>query len=175
MSAPSHSCSTREASWAKLDRAPGSGLREPQQRDRQGDRQRSRRRQPGAAWELAADHQAGGGNVVARRAQLGDDTVDEPLPTVGRRRVGDREAVALAEVARLGVDRVPVGERGGHRDADADRKRQRQPAVVVGVLADQVDAPGGEGDDQLAAVARAIGRLAAEGSQRRRPHTRVVA
>ena len=54
------------------------------------------------------------------------------------------EAVALAEIAARGLDRVPCSGLGGDRDASLDREREAEAVVVVGVLADQVDPPRGE-------------------------------
>src|SRR3954471_2549042 len=84
---------------------------------------------------------------MAGPPQLGDDAADERAPAIGRAVVVEREAVALAEVERLGLDR-PLGAGGRlDRDAGGDRERQAEAVVVVGVLADQVDAPGPEGAD----------------------------
>ena len=55
------------------------------------------------------------------------------------------ELVALAEVERNRLDRAAAEPRGGDGDARGHGERHRQPVVVIGVLADQVHAPGGEG------------------------------
>ncbi len=49
------------------------------------------------------------------------------------------EAVALAQVVRVRLDRGAGSGLGGHRDAALDGEREAETVVVVGVLADQVD------------------------------------
>ena len=68
---------------------------------------------------------------------------------VGALRRGERELVLLAEVERARLDPVAGQRLGGHRDAAVDRERQREPGVVVGVLADQVHAARPAGADRL--------------------------
>ncbi len=79
-------------------------------------------------------------------AQLGDGAAHERAPAVARAR---RSSSANVVVARRGRRRARLTRRSAlarARDDDAlrDRERQREAAVVVGVLADQVDAPGRE-------------------------------
>ena len=59
---------------------------------------------------------------------------------------GERERVPLAEVGGVRLDPLPAERLGRDCDAAVDRERQRQAAVVVRVLADQVHAAGAARD-----------------------------
>jgi hypothetical protein len=76
-------------------------------------------------------------------AQLGDRATHECAPAAGAPRVVSGEGVGLAEIERLGADLAAVERLRLDRHAAVDRERQRQAAVVVRVLADQVDAARG--------------------------------
>jgi hypothetical protein len=80
--------------------------------------------------------------------------VHERAPALRPTWLGERELVALAEVERVRLEQSPAVLLRCERlrtngDALGDRERQREALVVVGVLADQVDAPRGEGPDAL--------------------------
>ena len=78
--------------------------------------------------------------------QLAGGPADEPAPATRRLHGGEREAVALAQIGRRRVDPRRIERRRTDGHPFADRERQREPLVVVGVLADQVGATGSEGD-----------------------------
>jgi hypothetical protein len=120
------------------------GPRHREQGERQGDLQRSRRRQARARGHVARDLQLRGPH-----GQLGDHPAHVGPPAAGARRGGEREAVLLAEVERAGDDLVAAERRGGDRHPGGDGEGQAEPVVVVGVLADQVHAAGREGDGAL--------------------------
>ena len=123
---------------------------EREQREAERRLQRGRGGEPGAAREVALDLQA------ARRAARSRRRAARPRcrartrasrsTRAGRR---EREGVVLAEVERAGLDPVAVESARGDGDAALDRERQREAAVVVGVLADQVDAAGAARRDPL--------------------------
>ena len=162
VSAPTQSFSTREHSFASSIRS-GSGAPATPSRARQSAVSSAADEERPEPWGTSPSKlEARGDELDAGGAELRDRAAHERAPAVRRLGRGERELVALAEVARLGLDAVAVEPGGGHRDAAVDRERQREPAVVVGVLADQVDAaraarpnrrqssrprPGGPGDD----------------------------
>ncbi len=119
----------------------------------QGEAQRDLERggggEAGAGRQLAGEVDAGADEREAFAGELGDGPVHERAPAVGGLGRRGRELVALVEIARVRVHAVRVGRiarKGVGADGDAfgDRERQRETFVVVGVLADQVDAPGRE-------------------------------
>ena len=116
---------------------------EGQQRERQRGLERGARGEPAPARQVAGEHEMRRPQLVARRLQLGDHPAVEVLPAPHPLRLG--ELVVLAEVER--VDLPARRRRRGHRHPALDRERHRQPAVVVGVLADQVDPAGAERAD----------------------------
>ena len=138
LGAKRHAC---ELAW----REPDSG--EHAQRLRRRDRQRGRGGEPGADRHVARHSHAGprasGGGT--RRVQLAHHAGDVRGPPGGT-------SVTPIDARRLAVERRDQLEhavlRGTDGDAGARRRRQRQhgTAVVVGVLADQVDPPGRRGD-----------------------------
>src|SRR4029079_1252962 len=73
-----------------------------------------------------------------------------------RLRLVDGERVGLPQVERVRLDapRRPVHRLD--RDAGGDRERQAEAVVVVGVLADEVDAAGPEGADRGHRTPRSI-------------------
>jgi hypothetical protein len=89
------------------------------QRQRHGDLERAGRAEPGALREICVDAPAQPDGRPAERSQL--------LIDGGRERRAQLEAVG-------GLER--------ERDPELDRDREGEPAAVVGVLADQVHAPG---------------------------------
>ena len=54
------------------------------------------------------------------------------------------EALELAEVERVRLDRGALERLSGHGDPALDREGEAEAVVVVGVLADQVDPSGSE-------------------------------
>jgi hypothetical protein len=99
--------------------------------------------------EVALDRQPAGADGVPRGDELGDRAADERPPALGPAGVGEREGILLAEVDGVGADLV-AGERlRRHGHPALDRERQRQPVVVVRVLADQVHAARAAGRDPL--------------------------
>ncbi len=109
---------------------------------------------PGGSWPLISTRAATSG----KPARVSSAT----LPRTNARQPGagsgssERELVALVEIACVGTDAPGAGgvrrlRLGAHGHPFGDRKRQRQPLVVVGVLADQVHAPGRE---RRAAISR---------------------
>ena len=115
-------------------------------------RQRRRGGQPRAARHVAADLERRAGSGVPGLAS----SATAPRTKARQPSAGARGARAGSCRARRGRRRTPrrrlaarPGSRadGADRDPLRDRERQREAIVVVGVLADQVDAPGGEGGD----------------------------
>ena len=88
---------------------------------------------------------AGAGGANSRGGELGDDAMDERPPPGGRARgsVG-LEPVGLGEVQRVRLDAPVARRRRAYGDPLGDGERQGQAVVVVGELADQVEAPGSE-------------------------------
>ena len=140
MWAPTQSFSTREHSFASSIRS-GSGSPATASRARH------------SAVSMAADDDRPTPRVRSlsivsrhgRRAwpaggQLGHRAAHERAPALRALRRGELELVLLAEVERARLDAVAVERLGGDGDAAVDRERQREPVVVVGVLADQVHA-----------------------------------
>ena len=121
-----------------------------EQRERERHLERGGRREPGPARHVAADRQLGAPKAVAGALQLRHRPAHEGCPPVGPRRRGQLEGVGLAELggARANLAVRPVARL--HRDPELDRERQAEPVVVVGVLADQVDAPRPERADGIA-------------------------
>ena len=109
-----------------------------------GDFQRGRRTQARAFRHGAADQQVGGRDGEARAHQFlrHADGVIGPMPRrVERAEIG---RVPLAHLlAEFGIDAqlaVRAGGRRGDIGGQIERHRQHEPQVVIGVLADQVDA-----------------------------------
>ncbi len=154
MRAPAQSFSTREHSRASATRSRGRStasapsVAELEQREAERDGQRRRGGEAGAARHAAGDLQARGQQREPGSAELGDRAVDVGAPALRRDRVLEREAVALVEVGGECLDErlaaVPLERGGAHLHALGDREGQREPAVVIGVLADHVDAAGRE-------------------------------
>ena len=88
------------------------------------------------------------GGAAARRPCRAR-TRASPSRALGRRRT------RRARRGRARRPRSASARRRGDGDAAVDRERHREPVVVVGVLADQVDAAGAERDDPLRQGARA--------------------
>ena len=80
----------------------------------------------------------------ARVGQLGDGAAHERAPALDTRAVCQRERILLIEIDGMRTNAALGARLRCDDDALGDRERQRQAAVVVGVLADQVDAPRGE-------------------------------
>src|SRR3954470_13686643 len=117
------------------------GVGQRDQRERERRRERGRGGETAAAREVALDREAGRRERVSGVLELRDHPAHERAPALRGVAVVEREGVALAEVARLGLD-AALPERRGDGDAAVDRERQREALVVVGVLADQVHAAG---------------------------------
>ena len=139
------------------------------EREAQRDRERRGGGEAGAQWQVPAELQASADKRNARAGELGDDTPHERTPAGRGRGLCQRELVTLVQVARVGVHKLLAGRAAGrglgaHCDALGDRERQGQPEVVVGALADQVDAPARTHRSAQAARAIASRSLAAEDS-----------
>ena len=142
---------------------------------RQAERGLERRRggQAGALRDVARERQPRAADLDARRAQLRHRPAHERPPAVRAAGRGGVEAVGLAEVARLRAD-LAAGERlGFDRDATVDRERQREAAVVVGVLADQVDAAGAERADHARRTTPAAQDTSLDGMTEQPPTSRL--
>ncbi len=142
VSAPTQSFSTREHSFASSTRSGSAAPATLEQREAQRGLQRGRGGEARALRHVALDRQPRGRELDAGGGELATVPRTNARQPSARGGSGERERVALAEVARLRLDAVAVQPLGGHGDAAVDRERQREPAVVVGVLADQVDAAG---------------------------------
>ena len=144
--APTQSFSTREHSRASSTRsAARSSPASAEQREAQRDLQRGDRRQPGAARHVAGDRS------VAGRTSCPPPASSATVPRTNARQPSARARSASAKRSSSPEVAGPPprsGRRdrlGAHRHAVGDRERQREAAVVVGVLADQVDAAGAAG------------------------------
>ena len=122
---------------------------ELEQREAQRDLERRRGGQPGAARQVAADLKRGAADVDAEHLELGGHADHERAPAALALALADGEGEVLVEVARVRADHEVVAGDGVDANALRDRERQREAAVVVGVLADQVDASGAERGDAL--------------------------
>ena len=114
---------------------------------------------PAPCSQIAADLQARAHQRNAGSPQLGGGAPHERAPALRAGDLGELELVQLVEVARVGVDalgagRVGLGRLRAHDHALGDRERQREALVVVGVLADQVHAPGREARPRAHAARR---------------------
>ena len=137
------------ADLGQLDAVPLGLATERDHRQRQRDLERGRRRQPGTAGDVPGDPQPGAAHGHPSALELGRGPAHERPPPASPRRIGQLEAVAAREVDRDRLDprcaeRLPL-----HGHALADRERERQPEVVVGVLSDQVDPTGSEHGDAI--------------------------
>ena len=114
-----------------------------------GDGQRGRGGQAGAARARAADLQARAERAAGRprraRRRRRARTRASPRRARGRRARSCRARRGRARAPRPLVRVRAVECHGADRDALLDRERQREALVVVGVLADHVDAARGEG------------------------------
>ena len=98
--------------------------------------------------------------------QLGDDAAHERAPAArGGGGSDSAKLVVLAEIERRARRSRAAAAPRAHGHALADRERQREAVVVVGVLADQVDASGGE----RAPRSRGTGDRLAQGARRSPP------
>ena len=149
-SSPSARRPSRSRSASTAWRAPcrsGSGRAgQRDQREHQRDLERGRGGEPGAARHVAA--------ISSRAPRSGTPAPAARRPRRARTRASRRRRPgrASANASRSPRSVATASIRGSasasraDRDALADRERQREPLVVVGVLADQVDAAGGERD-----------------------------
>ena len=143
---------SRSASRGARARAGAAARRRPPRRGRgrarptARPRRRARRR---AARRRAISSRQGRSSMPSRSSSAAAPRTKRRQPGAPAARAGrvdrgvEREAVALAEVERVRLDRG-AAERARPRTVDAalDRERQAEPVVVVGVLADQVTRPG---------------------------------
>ncbi len=137
---PSHS---RSASRVGERQSIGHlGVGDPEQGETQGHLERGRGGQSRTARYGSLNPQTRAGQTSSGRLQLGDGTAGERSPAAGRLRRIEREAVVTAQVDGDDVDHAPPAGRARHGHALADREGQREAAVVIGVLPDQVDSAG---------------------------------
>jgi hypothetical protein len=116
-----------------------------QRAEQPGDRHldRGRRGQARAQRHVAVEHElrtahmkAGGAHRPGHARDVG-----QPLPSAGRLQLVEPDLAGFAEDHRVHAQ-PPIGPRNtGDPRAAVDRHRQHPTVVVVGVLADQVDAP----------------------------------
>src|SRR5207302_9135228 len=116
---------------------------ERDERERQRHLERRRGGEARTSRNVARDLQLRADEREPGACELGDGAPHVAAPPVRAGRVRKREFIALAEVARVRCDAVGAARAAGlhaDRDARGDRERQREAVVVVGVLANQVDA-----------------------------------
>ena len=126
--------------------AMGREVRRIEHGKRRRQLERGRRRQPGRDREVAGqdaaepvERQPGGLERPRRRG----DVVDPPAAPRRDRIEGELAALTVGQ----GDRDMPIARRDEREaDLEADGCRQHEPEVVVGVLADQVDPPGGADD-----------------------------
>ncbi len=142
---------------------------EREQREAEGDLERGRGGEPGAARQIAADLERGAAHVDAEHLELGGHADHERAPAVLALALGHGEGELLVEIARVRADHQVVDGDGLDDHSLGDREGEREPAVVVGVLADQVDASGAERADPLCGRRRSFrhGRSLRHGRARR--------
>ena len=142
VSAPTQSFSTREQSFASSTRSGSSAPATPSRARHSAVSSAAEEDSPEPRGTSPVKRDAGRHELDAGGGELGHDAARERAPALGRLGAGEREGVGLAEVLRDHLDAVAVERlrRGG--DAAVDRERQREAAVVVRVLPDQVDAAG---------------------------------
>ena len=143
--APAQSFSMREQSRASASRSGGSAPATSQsaQAERHADGRRGG--QAGAAREVARDRQATAAQLDALARELGGRAAHERAPALGGwpSAPSSKLSVSPRSLARASIA-PPARGLGGDRDAPLDGERKAQAVVVVGVLADHVDAPGSE-------------------------------
>ncbi len=127
------------------------GAKSPQQRHDE----RGARRQAAAERDVRADDRVEPRHLDARGRQHVRDALDVVEPVTASRLPSDDVGRALRVVGHGVAERadgaVLVGG-DGHARALRDHRRQDEPAVVVGVLADEVDTPRRLTADRLAAA-----------------------
>ncbi len=134
----------------RRSRAPRRAGGELVEREAQRDLQRRRGGQPGALRHVAGDLELRRRAGEARPGELGDASAHEGAPAargLDRRAPRTRRARrGRARAASMQRGRRPAPRRAGRRTVtpSAIAKGSARPVVVVGVLADQVDAAGRE-------------------------------
>ena len=143
VSAPTQSFSTREQSFASSTRSGSSAPATPSSARHSAVSSAAEEDSPDALGDVARERDAGRHELDARGGELGHDAARERAPALGglRRRRARTRRVSPRSSATTST-RSPVERLGGRGHAAVDRERQREAAVVVGVLADQVDAAG---------------------------------
>ena len=135
-----------------------------EQRPGRGELDRGRGRQPGRGRERRGDDAVQAAQRQTGLAERPGRARDVVQPRPGARPVGlEVEPVTPAVVEPGQLDPAVVGRQIGDADLEVDGRRQHEPEVVVGVLADEVDPAGGADDPDLAA---ATGGLRHRGDQR---------
>ena len=104
--------------------------------------------EPAAGRNVAFNEQIAACEARAALAEQGGDAGDVrgPVRPVLGLPVVDRPALLVIEFGRVGANSVVLAPGGGDPGLLLGRDREDEAVVVVGVLADQVDAPGGLGD-----------------------------
>ena len=124
------------------------------------DLQRGRGAEARTLGEVAAEGEIHGAELDSRGREHAEDAADvvAPGPTrVALDRGVEGEGRALREVGGADADLAPLAQPSGELDAGVDGHREHEAVVVVGVLADQVDAPRGPpGDDRAARAERPV-------------------
>ena len=132
------------------------------QPERDGDRERGRRRQAGADRHVAGDEKVGpAGRLRGLRGDLAGDAEHVARP---QRMARGRRAEPPARLAEpVGHDANGAVGAGPHDRVRAavDRHREHEPARVVGVVADQVDAAGRVGGPHGALAGKGVGKVRA--------------
>ena len=108
VSAPTQSFSTREHSFASSTRSGSSAPATPSSARHSAVSSAAEDERPEPCGTSPSIVSRAGCELDAGGGQLGHRAAHERAPALGARRVGQRERVALAEVARLGLDAVAV-------------------------------------------------------------------
>ena len=144
------------AELRQLDPVELRRVGERDQRERQRDLERGRGRQARrrAARRRRSRSRAPRSGTPARCELAGRAAHERATSRAPARGPVELErVVARSRSGAIGLDPcAPTSAVGAHRHAVRDRERQREPLVVVGVLADQVDPPGGERGDVVGKV-----------------------
>ena len=125
----------------------------PSQGQSRGNFERSRRAESGSEGYFAADQDI----AATSERKLARDTDNVVAPIASRPKRGyliDRPLAALIEIHRNDAQQVPAIRCGCHVAIEVDGDGQHEPEVVIGVLADKVDAPGSSRQVGRAVIAR---------------------
>ena len=143
--APAQSFSTREQSRASASLSGGSAPATSHSARQSATQTAADEDRPAPRGRSLAIVRRQPRSSIPSRASSAAAPRTSAAPALGGLSLGAKvEAVGLAEVARVRLDRAARRGLRGHRDAALDGEGEAQPVVVVGVLADHVHAPRGE-------------------------------